>query len=295
MRIGYCVPITPHMASFRLRVAIPAPLLGCDYEIGCAGEVTFFYKHFAADLELARSSAPFVYDVVNDHFASREFGNHYRAMCAEAAAVTCSSPAMADTVARYTGRKAIVIDDPYENAESPPRCAGNEVLWFGHGANVSSLTRVISAIEDLPILLNVISNFRYPEVIEWSPDAERRGLERSALCLLTGNNSGASTNRVVKALRAGRFVVTPGGIESWEALRPYVWIGDVREGIQWALANPEEVCAKITAGQEYLREANAPQKIARQWMDVFDSISGRVTSDNRVGSASTIETATVTS
>ncbi len=38
MKVGYCVPHAPHMASYRLRVALPARHLDCDYEIGCTGD-----------------------------------------------------------------------------------------------------------------------------------------------------------------------------------------------------------------------------------------------------------------
>src|SRR6185295_1757217 len=103
--IGYCVPIAPQMASFRLRVAVPAAHLGCDYEIGCTGTPTFFYKHYEGDLELSESCGPFVFDVVNDHFAGK-LGWHYRDMCARADAITVSSQAMREIVKKQTGRDA---------------------------------------------------------------------------------------------------------------------------------------------------------------------------------------------
>jgi hypothetical protein len=90
--------------------------------------------------------------------------------------------------------------------------------------------------------------------------------------LMVGNNPGASSNRVVKALRAGRFVVTPGGVDSWDAFRDYIWIGDVREGIDYALNNREEVCNKIEAAQAMIRDKFSPQTIGRQWADLFSSI-----------------------
>ena len=289
MKVGYCVPISPHMASFRLRVAIPAPLLGCKYEIGTYGNPSFFYKHYEADLDLARSVGPFVYDVVNDHFTGK-MGGHYLAMCADASAVTCSSEAMAATVREYTGIKATVIDDPYENDEQSVRMDGREVLWFGHSANIQSLFTEVGKIADMPLVLTVCTNYKHPAALEWSPETERRSLERCSVVLVTGNNPGASSNRIVKALRAGRFVVTPGGAPAWEAFSPYIWIGDVRKGIEWAFNNREEACAKIKMGQEYVREAFAPRRIAAQWMEVFASISAPVTSAKPDGPVSTCST-----
>lgn len=285
MKVGYCVPITPHMASYRLRVAIPAPLLGCEYEIGCMGSPTFFYKHFEGDLDLARSSGPFVFDVVNDHFMGK-FADHYQTMCGWAAQVTCSSAAMADTIMKRTGMDAIVIDDPWENEERPAKCKGREVLWFGHAANLPSLFAAADKLANMPVVLVVCTNGGHANTLLWSPESERRSLERAAVVLMTGNNPGASSNRIVKALRAGRFVVTRGGTPAWDEFKPYVWIGDVREGIEWAFANREEACAKIKAGQEYVRERNSPTLIARKWMEVFASISPRVTSGKKAGSVS---------
>ncbi len=294
MRVGYCVPIAPHMASFRLRVAIPAAHLGCDYQIGAPAETSFFYKHYEADLELAQSCGPFVYDVVNDHFGGK-LGNHYRAMCGAASRVTVSSETMADTVKRWTGREATVIADPWENEESTPDCTGQEVLWLGHSANISSMFDAVHEITDLPVVFTVCTNYKHPAALEWSPETERRSIERCAVMLVTGNNYGASANRIIKAIRAGRFVVTPGGARAWDEFKPFMWLGDVREGIKWALANREEVCAKIKMGQEYVREAYAPRTIAKQWMEVFDSTSGRGTSANPVGYQSTTAKAIVTS
>ena len=277
MRVGYCVPHTPAMASYRFRVAIPAPLLGCEYEIGCTGNPSFFYKHFEGDLEIAK--APFVYDVVNDHFTGK-LGRHYRTMCARAEVVTVGSESMAETVKSYTGRDAVIIDDPWENEERTPACEGPEVLWFGHAANMASLVPYV----DLPHLV-VCSNI--PNVIKWTPDSERRALDCCAVVLVTGTNPGASSNRIVKALRHGRFVVTPGGVPAWDEFAPYIWVGDVREGIKWALNNREEACQKILKGQEFVRERNSPARIAAQWMEVFGSTLAPATSDKRDGSALT--------
>jgi hypothetical protein len=218
MKVGYCVPIAPRLASFRLRVALPAAHLGCDYEIGCTGEPTFFYKHIEGDVELAQSCGPYVYDVVNDHFAGH-LGEHYRTMCGAASKLTVASDTMAATVRRWTGREATVIADPYENDECPPQCVGQEVLWLGHSANIKSMFEVVGRLADMPIVFTVCTNYKHPSALEWSPDTERRSIERCALMLVTGNNPGASANRIVKAIRAGRFVVSPGGAPAWESAR----------------------------------------------------------------------------
>ena len=279
MKVGYCVAVEPHIASYRFRVAIPAPLLGCEYVLSNFGDVTFFYKHAEGNIELAKSCPRVVYDVTNDHF-SRAKGGHYREMIALATAVTCSSEWMRRRILEVTGKAAAVIDDPWETPELKPEMPeGDEVLWFGHRANLPSL-RPYADIDKLIVCSNVT------DVIWWTQDSERRALDRCGTVLLTSSSPGASTNRVVKALRAGRFVVTPGGVESWDAFAPFIWIGDVAEGVEWARAHREEACQKIEAGQAYLREKTSPKAIAKTWMEVFASILGPDTSDKQAGSPS---------
>lgn len=265
-KVGYCVPQMPQLASYRLRVQIPARHLSCRYRIGAPGDPTFFFKN--GDVDLARSlDCAIVYDVVNDRFNSKS-GDKYLGMCEIADRITCASNVMAEIVKKHTGRDATVIDDPYETDEKEPACIGDGVLWFGHAANLHSLLPHLGAVGESLI---VCSNFSGASV-PWSLDNEAKCLQGAAVVLMTGNNPGASANRVVKALRAGRYVVSPEGCaESWRELAPYIWIGDVAEGVQWALNNREEVCSQIAAGQKYTRERFDPKKIAGQWMGVFAS------------------------
>jgi len=160
--IGYCVPNTPQMASFRLRVAIPAAHMDREYEIGTTGDKTFFYKHFETDAHLAKSCGPFVFDVVNDHFNGK-YGQHYRLMCGMASQVTCASQRMAEIIRQHTYSRAVVIDDPYENDEVTPALEGDGVLWFGHQANIKSLHKYL----ELPNL-TICSNLPHDAVVPWS-------------------------------------------------------------------------------------------------------------------------------
>lgn len=267
--IGYAVPVAPQLASYRLRVDIPRKHLGRASRIGI-GSPTFFFKQ--GNLELAgRLDCPIVYDVVNDHFAGEQ-GPDYRAMCYLADAVTCASEAMRETIHRHTGKWARVIADPYENAECPPAVKGEQVVWFGHQANFASL----QPYADID-----------PYVLtghEWSREREDWAIRIAAVVMLTGGNPGASANRPAKAIRGGRFVVAPEDCpESWKDLSPYMWVGDVREGIDWALTNREEACCKIRAGQEYVSRTFSPQLIGLQWADLFDSISELDSSMKRDG------------
>jgi hypothetical protein len=219
---------------------------------------------------LARRLKTVVYDVVNAHFDEPD----YRAMCDLASVITCSSEVMRGMIREKTGRDSVVIPDPYENAEGKPAVPEGRVLWFGHEANLESLRPYADIAPDLCTA----------EV--WTPASEARSLERASVVLLTGNNPGASANRPVKALRAGRFVVVPEDCpESWRELSDYIWIGDVREGIAWALNHREEACRKVASAQKHLQRFS-PQLIGSQWADLFASTSGQGINTKKAGSAS---------
>ena len=264
MRVGYCVQPLPNLASYRFRVAIPAAHLGVPYVIGTTGKPTFFYK--AGNPRLAEALGDeVVYDVVNDHFRGDQ-ASAYHAMCSIATKITVPSVAMQETVQHYTGRDSTVIDDPYETDLQEPSLVGNGVAWIGHSANIRSLVPYLS---DIPIV--VCSNIAGG--VPWSLENEQKVYKGSAVVLVTGSNPGASSNRVVKALRAGRFVVCPQDCaDNWKQFAPYIWIGDVREGIAWALNNREEACSKILAGQQYTESHFSPQLIGSQWAALFASI-----------------------
>lgn len=272
--IGYCVPMQPELASFRFRVAIPAAGLTVPYRFGVTGAPTFFYKD--GNPALARSlRGGVVYDVVNDHFAGPK-ADAYHGMVAAADVVTACSDAMAEVVKAATGREAVVIDDPWECGEEAAAVRGEYVVWFGHGANVETLR----PYADLPNL-RVVSNVR--GAIPWTRAKERSAISQAAVVLLTGKPT-ASTNRIVKAIRSGRFVVTPSGVPSWEQFREYCWIGDVREGVEWALNNREDARCRILAGQQYISATFRPSLITGRWMEVFDSISAPATRSKTDGS-----------
>ena len=212
-----------------------------------------------------------VYDVVNDHFKGK-YAAEYHGMCSVADRITVASQAMAETVFSHTGRDAVVIDDPYETPEADAACIGNGVLWFGHSANLHSLLPHLDAVGDTGASFVVCSNYAKASV-PWSLENEAKCLQGAAVVLMTGNNPGASANRVVKAIRAGRFVVAPKDCaESWRELAPYMWVGDTKDGIAWAFNNREEACSQISAGQDYIRQRFNPQLIGSQWTELFASI-----------------------
>ncbi len=169
---------------------------------------------------------------------------------------------------------ARIIADPYENLMRPPEVTGDRVLWFGHQANAHT------ARPYADLITHVCAGFG------WSLEWERDAIDLAAVVLLTGNNPGASANRPAKAIRAGRFVVCPDESPASWAEIPGIWLGDVREGIRWALNNREEACKRIRAGQEYTQIHFSPRLIGSQWTELFGSTLELDTRSKRDGSAS---------
>jgi hypothetical protein len=173
----------------------PRAASGLRLRPGSDGQADVLLQERARRTGEARSNGV-VYDVVNDHFSGPHAAD-YHGMCAVADVITCASPVMAEIIKEATGRDATVVDDPYENDESRPRSLGDQVVWFGHQANFASLAP-------------------YADLDPWVctgdgvvVGAGSASTEAAAVVMLTGNNPGASANRAVKALRAGRFVVCP--------------------------------------------------------------------------------------
>ena len=79
-----------------------------------------------------------------------------------------------------------------------------------------------------------------------------------------------SNNRVVKAIMAGKFVVTPNvEMKSWQKFKDYIWMGDVDDGIKWALENKPAALFMIKRGQDYIRPIYSPRVIAKQWKEMI--------------------------
>lgn len=274
--VGYLVGDNPILASYRLRVSVPAPHLGLDYKIGSYGKVSFLYKHGESVVPLAENARErglrVVYDVVNDHFDGPHAEEYFGAI-KNAHAITCASEWMARRIAERAGRQSVVVPDPYETPELEPECAGRNVLWFGHAANLSSALDAVDAVVMAGGNPRICTNVAHPQVELWTQENERRELDDCAVVLLTGNNPGASANRVLKAIRSGRFVVAQ-DVESWRELADFIHIGDYQQGIEWALQNRKQACEKVRAGQEWIRDRFSPEAIGAQWGKVFRSQLG---------------------
>jgi hypothetical protein len=211
---------------------------------------------------------------------------------------TVSSNALRERLAREASYPISVIEDPYEAADAKaPRFvpgATLRLLWFGvFGPPLRALVEEqfatiarritgrplelvfvtyafqASLVAEVATVLREINpDFRVRHVA-WSVETTASELERADLVVLP-QDAGAwgrvkSHNRLVEAIRAGRFaIVSP--IPSYLELENYAWVGeDLSAGVEWALNHPGEVERRLIAGQAYVAQRFAPARIAEKW------------------------------
>lgn len=245
-----------HLASSRYRALIPAAQLktlgiheGHDWlVIGKHGwdwdKQTLGYKLVC-------------FDVCDDHFDGPD-GDHYKLGIRRADLVTCNSLEMARVIRDRTGRTAVVIPDPYEQPQRPPKIH-ERLLWFGHQSNLVDL---LPWIEDLKNL-EIVSGGRVNGVTTWSPEAMERAFERAGLVVIpTGKSMAKSGNRAIESIRRGLFVVA-GYLPAYSDLG--IYIGNIADGVEWALNNKDEVVNRIVCAQHYVQKEYSPARIGKLW------------------------------
>lgn len=247
----------PMLASSRYRAIMPARWL---HENGVEEGADWLVigKH-GWSLPKARQGFNRVcFDVCDDHFESDKLGSHYHVVCREADLVTCNSQEMARVIKAKTGRDAIVIPDPYEQPEEDARVS-DSLLWFGHRTNLQDLLPWLERIGHVEIVSNVES----PRVTYWTPAAMHEAFSRAGLVVIpTGKSMAKSGNRAVESIRRGLFPVC-GYLPAYSDLG--VYIGDIADGIDWALAHRAEVLRRIKDAQQYVREEYSIERIGRLW------------------------------
>lgn len=256
-----------HIASSRYRAIIPARELA-KLGIEPGAQILVIGKHGWDWSEQTSVYKRVVFDVCDSHWKDQHEA-HYRLACSQADAVTCNSLAMQAEIKRETGRDAWVIPDPYEQPECEARCH-KSLLWFGHPSNLKDL-----AGYTLPNL-RVVTNTRIlkgpiPEnAVDWSPQTMNAEFDRAGLVILpAGDRQSKSANRAIESLRRGLMPVC-GPMPAYADLG--VWIGDIRQGVDWCLSRPAEVVKRIKASQAYIREEYSPARIASQWLTVLESL-----------------------
>lgn len=300
-----------NVASVRLRCLIPATLLknaGMAIDIQALHEIAalpqadvavFGKAATPASVHIAthakRQGARIVFDVCDDHFTDSPYAPFFNELAALADALTCNTEAMAEVARRFTSAPVHVIDDPFESPERPARFAPGPALklcWFGHPTNLKTLAAV-SSLTGLNASLHVVTElspgaqdmlntiaaqgiFSELKATPWSLPAQHAALDECDLAIIPSlpgpKTQVKSSNRLVETLRAGRFAVAH-PLPAYQALADYAWVGEnLREGIAWSLAHPQEAEQRIAQGQRHITETLSPEVIAGAWKEIFASV-----------------------
>lgn len=217
-------------------------------------------------------------------------------------AVVVNSERMAEMIAPHARQRPVVIEDAILDAMSSPDFAPGErleVLWFGHPVNLHYLDARLEGLARFAqrkrCRLTIVTEYsrevgewtesippRFAFAFEtrfvpWSLEAMPTALRNCDLVLIPSDpadafKAGASANRIAEALNAGRFpVASP--LRSYLQFADAAWLGqDLFAGVHWALANREDVLARIRRGQELVKEKFAADRIGRQWHELFESL-----------------------
>lgn len=253
MRISFLHRGGPQMASYRYRAQIPARSLGARVN-HLPADVVIFAKPMDGDLglllEAKEGGAHVIVDICDDHLANPLY--HAMMQCADKVTV-----ATAEMAKRIEG--ASVVPDCYEFDEREPHCNGSNLLWFGHRVNVQSIDRL-----DMGDAVRKVSNA--PGCIPWSMPTMREEFARADIVLMPATADYKSPNRTLEAIRQGCFVVA----EPHPALKDFpIWIGDIKEGIEWAAKNYVKANQMIKEAQAFIRERFSPATQASAWRSVL--------------------------
>lgn len=247
----------PDLASYRYRAEAPAKWLGASLNDPMA-ETLVFVKPQAGEVEEARRALAdgrtIVVDCQDNRFARLP---HHMELLRLAHTVTVPTEVTQKIIASL-GRCSMVIPEAYTYDRAEPHCNGDKLFWFGHPVNLKTLNDVAPIIRGYP--LKVLCGV--PGTMPWSHENMLEGLAWADIVILPTTDYHRSANRAVEAIRRGCFVVA----EPHSSLAGFpVWVGNLREGIEWARSSPDAANRMIAEAQEYIEARFSPERVAPLW------------------------------
>lgn len=286
MSISFCHYGNENMASYRYRCQMPAQELGVEINNPKA-DVLIFSKPSEEDIPYLVQAREEGRKVIADFCDMHFHLPHYALMLKESDVLTCPTQWFAESLREMNGVEALVVHDPYEYPEVIPHCAGNHLLWFGHGLNIDSLIRVAPLIVGYPMA--IVSNVE--GMIPWSKSNLLEQFLKADIVVMPETAPYKSANRTVESIRQGCFVVA----EPHPAINaiPGIWIGNIKEGIEWASHNQSEANTRTRLAQDYVREKYSLPTQGFAWRKAIQralssSTSAAETSTGPVGSMSMV-------
>lgn len=274
------------LATHRWRVKLPA--YGLEQEgHSCTitrhgdpkADINIFQKHFdpiGAEGFVLNHKTKTIFDISDDHF-DREAGGHYTLMCQECDVITCPNDRMQERIYDATGRLARIIPDPISFPEGEFRYSRDpKILWFGNAVNITSIYPILSSVPNLTVVSN-IQSLELPDHVQfipWSVGLVEDIIDEFDIVIIPRNEykwaKYKSPNRAVDALNAGKFVITDFD-EVYGDLEEFVYLGDVKDGLEFYRDNPDTVRRMVESGQEHVQEVFSPESVLEAWKIAIES------------------------
>ena len=287
MRINFPTVANETVASFRYRIKAPVDYLnaaGYTVTINDPGgaDVAVFSKHFNTMKDAQgikwHGYKKTVFDVCDNHFEGDNKA-HYEYMCQQADQVVASTPMMAEVIKKYTGRDSVVIPDPYEWPEKEPKKYDRieRLFWYGHPVNMQALLRVMPEIDGywLYAVGQMVDWFDF-KVYPYSHGNMANGFENTDLVIIPTISDSRSKvkgpNRMVEAIRQGVFVVAE-PLPCYEEFSKWMWVGGIRDGLNWAQKHRGELAGRVKEAQEYIKTKYSPEAIGEQWVQMIQELT----------------------
>ena len=286
-------------ASVRFRATVP--LKGMREEDGFItkvsdakpGELVVLAKNIhKEDIDfLVKNKIKFIFDICDDKW--NKDPQLYNYACRNANLVTTTCELLQTKIKEYTGKIAHIIPDPTEREQEEPKFEPKEHIrfaWFG-GRKSFSLFNWDSVVNDIRKVTNNFSihavtnkpdraSKRLAHLLEkkimnmyhWDFDKQGQIVRECDIVLIPLPQDMPlvqvkSPNRVIDGIQQGRFVITNDGVESYRALKDYIHLGNITDGLKWALNNKDQVIEKIKQGQKYVYKNHSPEMIGQRWIE----------------------------
>ena len=286
-------------ASVRFRATVP--LKGMREEDGFIikvsdakpGELVVLAKNIhKEDVDfLVKNKIKFIFDICDDKW--NKDPQLYNYACRNANLVTTTCELLQTKIKEYTGKIAHIIPDPTEREQEEPKFEPKEHIkfaWFG-GRKSFSLFNWDSVVNDIRKVTNNFSihavtnkpdraSKRLAHLLEkkimnmyhWDFDKQGQIVRECDIVLIPLPQDMPlvqvkSPNRVIDGIQQGRFVIANNGVESYTVLKDFIHLGNITDGLKWALNNKDQVIEKIKQGQKYVYKNHSPEMIGQRWIE----------------------------
>jgi hypothetical protein len=284
----------PHLGAIGGAAAVVFRKLSTTEVLASAHRLHYIVEQVAA----LAANQKVVADMSDDYAAAPEAEtgelSDYQRQLLSACPITVPCEALAARLRPLAKHGVHVIEDPFEGPHGSPRLPTGDavvrVCWFGNAqpAQLDALERALMRLQGRAVTFEAVTNpaaagffaalgerlsrahpgFRL-RFTPWSQAATWQALHDCHIVLLPQDPSPwglvKSHNRLVEALRAGRFAIAS-PIPSYSELAAYAWVADdPAAGMAWALDHTSEALERVRLGQEHLVQRFSPAAVARKW------------------------------